>query len=95
MTLKEKKWGQGNNLKVQDKKAIFHENVKQQNMYYFYVQLFSDFENHNKWAKLILHLPKKHHWVYTTHSENNTKLVISNWFFHVMINNFLIFQVSR
>ncbi len=50
---------------MQDKDAIFHENVKNEKMHYFYVHLLSDFENamtgpnHNKWAKLIMHLPKK------------------------------------
>ncbi len=57
-------------------------------MYYSYAHLFSDFNKHNKWTKLI-------HWVYTTHCENKTKLVVSNWFFHVMIKFFKFIQVSR
>ncbi len=27
-----------------------------------------------------MHLLKKHHWVYTTHCQNKTKLVVSNCF---------------
>ncbi len=41
---------------------------------------------HNKWAKLIMHLPKKHHRGYSIHCENKTKLVVSNLFFYVMVN---------
>ena len=52
-------------------------------MYYSYVHHFSDFEKHHKWAKLILHLPKSHHWIFTTF---NSVIVVSNLICHVLIN---------
>ena len=43
-------------------------------MYYSYVHNFSDFEKHNKWHNRVLHLPKSHHWIFTTQIEYKSGL---------------------
>ncbi len=68
---------------MQDTNAIFHEKGKKEKIYYSYVHHFSDFENHDKWAKLILYLPKNHHWILTT---LNSVIVVSNLICLVLIS---------
>ncbi len=68
-----KERGRDNNLLMQDRNTIFHEKVKKRKkitipMYIFFLISKDTINgpNHNKWVKIIMHLPKKHHWVYTT-----------------------------
>ncbi len=52
----QKEWGIGNNLMMQEVNAIFHENIKERKIYYFYVHILSDFEKHNNWTKHVFFL---------------------------------------
>ncbi len=61
---KKKERVRSNNLLIQDINAIFHEKVKKQKftipMYIFFLILKNPINgrNRNKWAKLMMHLPK-------------------------------------
>ncbi len=73
---------------MQDIKAIFHEKVEKRKNVIFICTSFSDFEKHNKWAKIILHLPKNHHRMFTSQIEYKLDLkfeivISSDWFCHV------------